>query len=713
MQALCLLLLATGFSGSISAQTSAPESEALSHITLAGESPGAAGQIAAADKLVSERKWTEAIDAFQRILREAGDNLVPLNGRHSIQARHLCHLRIAALPGEALRLYRGRVDRQAKKWLDEAVASADPELLQRLPDEMFASSHNGRALDMLGDLAFERGAFDEALRWWRLLAPPPPNRRASLAKDHLAWPDPWPDLALLHAKQILALLFQGDWQQGGMELERFQKEHGDAKGRLAGRDGKYLDVLVEIATKREIRSSHPVEGWWTFAGDATRGLAQATAEGALNRLPMLRGPHWTVDVRTGMRQRPSSNRLEILPPTPNALQESCRLCFYPIIVGGHAVVADAQYVRSFDLQTGRQDWQYDLKSDVPNLELGRRTPQEPSLAYTLTATEDAIFARLGVQGMAAGTSSGDTGTRADSFLVCLDLFAKRASGLRKWIFPAPAPSGTYAMFEGSPLVYDNRVYVAVTRFTGVDEYTSIACYDAESKLLRWHSDLCSTQQAKEHEVRFQNRLLALAGSQIVFCSHSGAIAAVDASNGRHTWSLRYPSRGRNTAGGLSWRREPSPCMYRAGKLYVAPLDWDRILCLDADTGHLVWESTPVDVVHLLGVANERLIFTAMARRTLVPQHSIRALDSTTGRSLASWYQPADGNGELATFGRGLLAGGRVYWPTAAGLYVLDQATAEVIAYDPAVRGNLAAANGCLVVAGSEQMSAYVAEKPLR
>src|SRR5207249_3280692 len=133
----------------------------------------------------------------------------------------------------------------------------------------------------------------------------------------------------------------------------------------------------------------------------------------------------------------------------------------------------------------------------------------------------------------------------------------------------------------------------------------------------------------DQEARFQHRLLSLAGSQIVYCSHSGAIAAVDASSGRHTWSVRYPSRGTRTADGLPSTRSLAPCMYHADRLYVAPLDFDRILCLDADTGHLLWESTPVEAIHLLGVAGGRLIFTAVSSHTLVPQHSIRALDAAT------------------------------------------------------------------------------------
>src|SRR5262249_37741251 len=85
-----------------------PEAEILSRIGLPGESSRAARRIVAAEKLVAEKKWTEAIDEFQRLIREAGDDLVPVDARHLINARRLCHLRTAALPAEGLRLYRSR-----------------------------------------------------------------------------------------------------------------------------------------------------------------------------------------------------------------------------------------------------------------------------------------------------------------------------------------------------------------------------------------------------------------------------------------------------------------------------------------------------------------------------------------------------------------------------------------------------------------------------
>src|SRR5262249_10435110 len=98
----CAILLPNVRAGSQPA--AAPEAEVLSRIGLAGESPRTARRIVAAEKLVAERKWTEAVDEFQRIIREAEDDLVPLDSRHLVQAGRLCHIRIAALPAPALRL---------------------------------------------------------------------------------------------------------------------------------------------------------------------------------------------------------------------------------------------------------------------------------------------------------------------------------------------------------------------------------------------------------------------------------------------------------------------------------------------------------------------------------------------------------------------------------------------------------------------------------
>src|SRR5438105_11987406 len=115
--------------------------EDLSRIGLTGEAARTTRRLAAADELAAQEKWAEAVDEYQRILTEAGDDLVSLDARHSLQARRVCHLRLAALPPTALDLYRSRVDSQAKKWLEQATATRDSVLLRRLVDNMFCSRY--------------------------------------------------------------------------------------------------------------------------------------------------------------------------------------------------------------------------------------------------------------------------------------------------------------------------------------------------------------------------------------------------------------------------------------------------------------------------------------------------------------------------------------------------------------------------------------------
>ena len=78
-------------------------------------------------------------------------------------------------------------------------------------------------------------------------------------------------------------------------------------------------------------------------------------------------------------------------------------------------------------------------------------------------------------------------------------------------------------------------------------------------------------------------------------------------------------------------------MYAEGRLFVAPADADRLFALNAATGRQLWESKPVEVQHLFGVAQDRLIFTTGSK-----PRGIRALVASTGADIRTWLQPGDG-----------------------------------------------------------------------
>ena len=151
-------------------------------------------------------------------------------------------------------------------------------------------------------------------------------------------------------------------------------------------------------------------------------------------------------------------------------------------------------------------------------------------------------------------------------------------------------------------------------------------------------------------------------------------------------------------------RSLAPCCYADGRVYAAPLDLDHLICLDSRTGQTLWESEPLEIAHILGVSHGKIFCT-----TVSPRRGIRAMDAATGSFQGGWLQPGDGS-DLQTYGRGLLAGDLVFWPTRKGLYVLRQSDGEPVALDPDIHGNLAAADGCLISADSRVLSAYPPEK---
>jgi len=675
------------------------EEELLARVTLSGESPRTARRLAGADKLAEQGKWSEALDEYQQILVEAANDLVPLDARHSLQARRLCHLRIAALPPEALKLYRSRVDGQAKKWLDQGTVAHDQALLRRVVEEAFCSRPSEQALNILGDLAFERGDFDEAERWWRMIALPGLEKdKPRWVKDELVYPDPESDLARVRAKQLLARLFRGERRDLQQQLKVFQALHGKAQGHLAGRDGNYAAILQTIAEQGDALVGPAAnESWTTFAGDSSRNYPLPRAEGRLARLPHLDGPAWRVRLETGnlmpgdAADAPSPGRV------PSSFEASRSLAFYPIIVGNKVLVAGNRSVTAFDLLTGRRSFHYDLP--VARLDgetdLSLKLPTLSDTTYTLTATDERAYARLGAQSIGA-LKAGIT----ESYLVCLNLDGAPA-GRERWAVKARSSDGGPAFFEGAPIVLEGRVYIAATRLEGTQAKTFVCCYNGASGVLRWQRDICETQEFKANERRVRQHLLTLAGPNLVYCSHSGAIVALDAASGRPAWAVRYPSRGLKTANGDPSPRSLAPCLYAAGRVIAAPVDLDRILCLDALTGHLLWESLPLEAVHLLGATHGRLILTAAT-----PRKCIRALDLDSGDSLRSWLQPAD-DGDVPPFGRGFLAGDWVFWPTRDGLRMLNVQDAEPAYFDANIRGNLATAQGCLIVAGVRELSAYI------
>lgn len=684
-------------------------------VGVPGESMPTQHRLAAADKLAAAGQWAEAVEEYRHILEESGDDLVPLDAtrRSYMPARWLCDARLCALPATALKSYRNRVDQEAARLLTEGEADRDARVLRRLVDRALCSRSGDRALDLLGDLAFERSDFREAERWWRMVAHPVWETAAHgpAAPDGLraiAFPDPQVDVARVQAKQLLAELFDGDTEDFSRRLAALTAAYPKASGNFAGKQGSYAATLGELA--RDHAALPPaVEPWWTFAATPSRNAVVTEAPRRLLwRAPLGPAPWPQLLADFAGRDRALRNQGE----PPSGLQKR-QPPFHPVIVGDDVLVADPSGVTAFHLRDGtRTVWFHLLmeqEGDRP-VSLLEISPT-PQLDHTLSADGTHVFARFGGERVAPRSRDGSVADDS-SFLVCLNVKPDASGNRRRWLVTATAAATKEApvFFEGAPLVERGRVYAALTRFSGVTATTAIACFDADTGAPLWRQpvDICAVRGAG-NESRFRHHLLTLAGPYLVYASHAGAIVAIEAESGRRAWAVRYPSRGAAMPDGGPPPRELAPPMYAAGRLFVAPADYAQILCLNAEDGSLLWEAQPpFEVVNLLGSAADKLIFTTT--------HDIRALDVITGQLLRNWTQPNDGTSKLPPSGRGFLAGGLVFWSTAEGLRVLhvDDGTPAEEWYPFMLGslplGNLALANGCLVAVSNQEIRVYAPEE---
>jgi outer membrane protein assembly factor BamB len=733
--------------------SSAPaRSEDKPSVAFHGESRDAPLRIEQMRKHLDDKKWSEAIEELQSILTSSGNELVALWPRrdvpirlavleerdaagksnltsmHSVPARRLCQLHLASLPAEALRLYRQRYETQAQKKLRQAQADRDVPQLRKLVEDAFGTRAAEKAIDLLGDLAFERGRFDEAEEWWRLLAPLPDARRDAVLRGlQLVYPDPSLEPARLQAKQLLARLFSGssanaagepaaldtEWRA---ELDAYRDRYAKAEGTLAGRKGRYVDLLLALAQQRKKEGDTPRGDWPTFAGDPSRGRVVSAPEDMLDRLSALcrEGPTWRFNLEERSRQQDS-----VAAPAVNAAQART-LAFFPVLIGNQLLVADARHVTAYDLRDGTSHQLCDAVKDAKNggVEPNLKLPAPPDLRYTLTVADNNVYVRWGAQdiGVEAPAQPPRLGQAPkprrdnETFLACLSLWPNRLDEHFRWQIGGMDPVRDHFFFEGAPLAADGLIWIATTRYRGEVCVTGIDCYttdEGSAPPLRWRREVCATPLPNAGQPRCRHQLLTRAGTQIVYCTHNGAVVAVDALTGRTNWAIRYPRR--KGAANDRELRDLAPVLFAAGRLYVAPADAECLLCLDPATGRTLWELESLAVVHLLGVAQGRLMFTTPA--------GLRAVNADNGDTL--WLFPQDG--ALTPGGRGLLIGDLLLFPTTQArnpsspadtvVYVVRQQDGRA-ADDPAQLprlpgGNLLYANGCLVVADRQTLSVFV------
>jgi len=473
-------------------------------------------------------KWDQLLDDYQKLNDDAGDALVPMhpgNARSGLpppnmSVRRLIHLRIAALPPSILRRYRQRVDVPAQKLFEEGKEQHSAVPLRRLVDEFFCSRWAEPALDLLGDLAFEEGNFEDALAWWCMLALPPLEENHS-GLHTLVFPNPLRDTAHIQAKEILAHAYLNQRDRARHELLAFEKIHPKAKGFLAGKDGPFSNILnncIDRLAEHSLETNQ--EAWTTFAGNSARNRSLAVCPPA--RL-WQDDPTWKVRL-------PNFRKPGFVAAPLSRTNPANRLAYHPLVVNNQVLIGDNNSVVSYQLFTGRELFRFlskDVMHEEPNS--GRQN--------TLTAYKDRLFARLGGQNL--GPKSAEDKEQSASNLVCLSL-AEANQGALLWQIFATTPDKQRAFFEGSPLASENMIFSAMSWVIGQQTHTALVCHDAQTGQRRWFRPVCVTPEFEDNrEPRKRQHLLTLGGGRLYYCSHAGSVLALDPWSGQWLWGTRY------------------------------------------------------------------------------------------------------------------------------------------------------------------------------
>jgi outer membrane protein assembly factor BamB len=499
---------------------------------------------------------------------------------------------------------------------------------------------------------------------------------------------------------------------------------------LAGRPGAYDKIVAQALESDHLaQPSQPDSRWPTFAG-------------SLRRNKIVSGPvdvgskQWRVELDKISSVRNPGFGPRGMGMASNPAPQERLLAFHPIVLGDQVIVCDGAQVVAFNLndrpadpeETGQQPikhaWKYPAENGGQGPQATRNLSGIPR--YTLTAIGHRIYARMGTMTSPWHSGMGMMGGgRGFSSIVALDwnkegakIWEQEAS---KLVLPNRRPdrnNNRGVSFEGTPVGDARNVYVAVTE-RREQTATYVACLDAETGATRWIRYLGTASAGGGNLMGFgmgmqfgggnepgdyNHRLLSLDGPALYYQTNLGAVVALEAETGATLWVATYP-RQESSPQDPGSERDLNPAVIQDGRVFVAPSDANAIFAFEAESGRLLWKTEPISedvkLSHLLGVAKGRLVATG---------DRVLLFDVQDGRLRSTW---PDSGKSLQGFGRGLLAGDLIYWPTKNEIQILHQRTGLVA--EPPIRlqetyhtasGNLVAGDGYLILAQADGLVVF-------
>ncbi len=716
---------------------------------------------------LKQEQWDEAVETVMRLMQRDETNLIAAHVESSspdslcdtlVPLRDYCQAELASWARRApiaLARYRQRVDPLARQWFLQASKTKDDRLLHRVVDQMLLSSSGDDALFLIGEIALERGNYmlarqawqriDARLRvptsasrtlscppgvsWWtalRGLDLSPLKNTLQLAfqrndnSNRLAIPDSDIPLARLLSCLVLTSLLEGNLDRATLELELLQIADPKATGTISGRTGVYQQMLSDwLGESRKWAAIERERGWRSVGGGADR---RHTIPQALD--PICR-PLWqlALPVINVGAERIGFGRHRV------AEGQDGLLGYFPAVDRGVVYVRQAGCLRAIQAIGGVPAWPSRSSSRrSTDLDYGtiyrfsdsapETVPTRSAFAgvprYGVTIDRGRLFARMGTAWTGGGSQSLVSADQR-SCLVGLDLRTQ------KLLFDRIYARESGWEFEAAPVADTEHVYVSLRRRDTASAQTRVDCYSVDTGRLVWRTDIARAQALGGVLFELTNAALTLHDERLYYNSNLGVVAALTASDGHLVWAARYARSdlGRGLRGtDQHYFRDINPCLVDDDLVIAAPADSSRIMAFDAVNGQLVWATTQqqaVDAVHLLGTGQGRLIASG---------DYLYWIDLATGRLTGQFPAARNRSAGYAAptpcgFGRGLLAGNNVYWPTRERVYVFDQAGPRPVRQPIELAafglegGNLVATEGLFLIASSDRLTAFADASWLR
>lgn len=736
-----------------SAQDSEPTSLPRPSVTINVADNATLAHLDRFHALLAERQWQEAIETIRQVNETSGEQLVLVTRSDNAQTarfrRYLpiatySQLKIAELARsapEALALYRQQIDPVASRLFESAREPSDEAVLQHLVTKYFASSYTDEGLMQLGEIALERGDWTTARGYWEQISPLlrfPAHEDPKFSEfggqprwlitRHLTTDDDWNqtlpllqsgnaetswlayrdsdlDLAKVNARLALVSILEGNVARARAEIELIRRLFPDAMGEMAGRGGKYVDLLGNLLDEsQQWPAVRGEDDWPVFAGSIERQKV------AGSDFEIAASPRWRLKLPT------HSGEGELLGSEGSRVAEPLAglLSYYPIVIGNTVVVQagpfqsdiTARRVKDGSVVFGDKEFTVGTIA-APGIKRSVGVPRFPLASYGNT-----VYARVG--SLPTGTDVDLRQEReAPARIVGLDL-ASEGRLVVELKLEAPQWDAEWA-FDGVPISDGQSLYIVLRHRSSVRTESYVACFDARTARLRWRRMLVGAEPVgSQRPFELTHTLLTLQ-EQTLYCNTNlGVVAALSCSDGTIKWLTEYPrvdfqnkNPDRNTQ---HLFRDLTPCLLYRDLVIVAPLDCDQLFALDANTGILIWASLreqAADAIHLLGVGDDHLIASG---------DYLYWFDVYTGRLKSQFPAPhrsLPGHAKPSPhgYGRGILVDKHVYWPTRESILVFDQRIRpEMLGRTPeAVRqidlasrgvtgGNLVLQDGSLLIA---------------